>query len=173
MPVYAVPSLRSPQASRFDANAKLPVDPGHPWTLNFFLRCDHPPMGFTLLGGFGNADNRTAKPGTGRYFVNFEDGLAFWLADEDLTTHVKLDLQRWQMLTATYDGKTLTLYKDGTQIAAGQRTLPADAAFAGLGLVDPWEHGIKFDGEIRDFKIWTSALNQEALKALQRSGPAN
>ena len=173
LPVYTVSSLRSPQASRADEDAKLPVQPGQPWTLNFFLRCDRLPPGYVLLGGFGGAEDRTAKRGTGRYFINYEDGLGFWLANEDLKTHVKLDPQHWQMLTATYDGVTVTLYKDGTKIAAEQRNLPADAAFAGLGLVDPWGRGNKFDGEIRDFKVWTSVLNQEALRALQQSRPAD
>ena len=173
LPVYTVSSLRSPQASRADEDAHLPVQPGQPWTLNFFLRCDRLPPSYVLLGGFGSAEDRGAKRGTGRYFVNYEDGLGFWLANEDLKTHVKLDPQRWQMLTATYDGATVTLYKDGVKIAAEQRTLSADAAFAGLGLVDPWGRGNKFDGEIRDFKVWTSALNQEALRALQQSRPAD
>ena len=126
-----------------------------------------------LLGGFGRADDHTAKPGTGRYFVNFADGLAFWLAGEDIKTHVKVEPRRWQMLTATYDGMTVTLYKDGNRIAAAPRTLPADTAVVGLGIVDPWERGNKLDGEIRDFNIWTSALAPGAVKALQRTGPPN
>ena len=173
LPVYAVTSLHSPQQSRFEENAKLPTRPGQPWTINFFLRCDKAPPNYVLLSGFGGADDHTAKPGTGRYFVNFEDGLAFWLAGEDIKTHVKVEPQRWQMLTASYDGKMVILYKDGNQIATAERTLPADIAVAGLGIVDPWERGNKFEGEIRDFNIWTSALAPDAVKALQRTGPPN
>ena len=173
LPVYVVPSLRSPQESRFEETAGLPTRPGQPWTLNFFLRCGHAPANYVLLGGFGGADDHVARPGTGRYFANFEDGLAFWLANDDIKTHVKIEPQRWQMLTASYDGKTVTLYKDGDQIAAAPRTLPADVAVAGLGLVDPWERGNRFEGEIRDFKIWTSALIPEAVKALRQTVPKN
>ena len=171
LPVYGVASLRTPQEARSEEVAGLPTGPAEPWTLNFFLRCDDPPKGYTLLGGFGAAEDGHAATGAGRYFINFDDGLSFWLANADLNTHVKVEPKRWQMLTATYDGQTVTLYKDGSRIAADQRTLAPDVARVGVGIVDPWERGNKFDGEIRDFKIWKSTLPPEAVKALQQSGP--
>ncbi len=171
LPVYSVPSLRTPQESRSEEVAGLPTRPGEPWTLSFFLRCDNVPGSHTLLGGFGAAEDRSAATGAGRYFVNFDDGLAFWLANADLNTRVKVDPKRWQMLTATYDGQTVTLYKDGSRIASAQRTLAPDVARVGLGIGDPWERGNRFAGEIRDFKIWKSTLPPEAVKALQLTGP--
>ena len=171
VPVYSLPSLQSPQESRVEKVARLPTQSEEPWTLNFFLRCDTAPDAYTLLGGFGEMDARRAESGAGRYFVNFEDGLAFWLADADLLTKVRIEPKRWQMLTATFDGKTVTLYKDGAPIAAAERTLARDAARVGLGIPDPWGHGNRFNGEIRDFKIWRSALPQEGVKALQSTGP--
>ena len=169
LPVYDVPSLHSPAETRSGKEPGLPTQAGQPWTLNFFLRCDRTPADYVLLGGFGGADDHAAKPGTGRYFVNFENGLGFWLANEDIKTQVKIDPQRWQMLTASYDGKTVTLYKDGNQIASAPRSLPGDTAAAGLGIADPWGRGHQFDGEIRAFKIWSSALDPVAVKALLRT----
>ncbi len=171
VPVYSLPSLHSPQESHTEKVAGLPTQPDDPWTVNLFLRCDNAPVTHTLLGGFGQTDDRDAQPGTGRYFVNFEGGLAFWLADADLLTHVKIEPKRWQMLTATFDGKTVTLYKDGAQIAAEERTLAPDVAKVGLGIADPWGRGNRFNGEIRDFKIWRAALTPEGVKALQQTHP--
>jgi alpha-mannosidase len=173
-PIYSVSSLQTANDSRQDKVDGLPVRPDEPWTLNFFLHCDTAPRDHILLGGWGCAEDSSAAPGMGRYFVNFEDGLAFWLADEDIKTNVKLEPHRWQMLTATYDGKTVTLYKDDKKIGEGQPALAPDAAVTGLGIVDPWGNGNKFDGEIRNFQIWKSALTPQVLKAIrQAESPAN
>ncbi len=171
LPIYSIASLRTPQESRAEEVAGLPTRPDEPWTLNFFLRCDDAPESYTLLGGFGTAEDRNSSAGTGRYFINFQDGLTFWLANADLNTNVKIEPKRWQMLTASYDGQTVTVYKDGSRVASGQRTLAPDKAKVGVGIVDPWERGNKFAGEIRDFKIWKSSLPPEAVKALQQTGP--
>jgi alpha-mannosidase len=172
-PIYSVLSLQTANASRRDKVDALPVRPEEPWTLNFFLRCDSVPGDHILLGGWGCSEDNLAASGMGRYFVNFNDGLAFWLADQDIKTNVKVEPHRWQMLTATYDGKTVTLYKDGEKIADGRPTLASDEPVTGLGIVDPWGSGNKFDGEIRNFAIWKSAFVPEAVKALQRTAPAN
>ena len=171
LPVCAVAALRSPPGSDSREVAGLPTGPDDPWTLNFFLRCDDAPPGEVVLGGFGTADGGSAATGAGRYFVNFEDGLAFWLANADLKTHVKIEPKRWQMLTATFDGHTVTLYKDGIQIAAAPRTLAPDVAKIGLGIVDPWRHRDRFAGEIREFKVWRSALTKEGIAALRSDTP--
>ena len=173
LPVYNLPSLRSPQEARSEEVAGLPTGPEEPWTLNFFLRCDAVPEADTLLGGFGVTDDHRAATGAGRYFVNFEHGLTFWLANADLSTDVKIEPGRWQMLTASFDGKTITLYKDGQKIAAAERTLAPDVAKVGLGIPDPWGHGHRLAGEIREFKIWRSPMTAAWMQALQQSGPRN
>jgi alpha-mannosidase len=173
-PMYSVPSLQTAKDSRRDKVDDLPVRPGEPWTLNFFLRSDSAPRDHIILGGWGCAEDGRAKPGMGRYFVNFDDGVAFWLADEDIKTNVKLEPHQWQMLSATYDGKTVTLYKDGKKIGEGQPTLAPDDAVTGLGIVDPWGNSNKFDGEIRNFQIWKSALTPEVLNTVRQAElPAN
>ncbi len=48
-----------------------------------------------------------------------------------------------------------------------------DTALTGLGIVDAWGGGNKFDGEIRNFTIWKSALSATTVKALQSTGPSN
>ena len=171
LPVCTVPALRSPQESRSEEVAGLPTGPDDPWTLNFFLRCDDVPPNEVVLGGFGTADGGSAATGAGRYFVNFEDGLAFWLANADLKTRIKIEPKRWQMLTASFDGKTVTLYKDGMPVAAAPRTLAPDVAKIGLGIVDPWRHRDRFTGEIRGFKVWRSALTRDGIDALRSDNP--
>ncbi len=173
-PVYSLASLDTPRERLFEDDSALPVQPGEPWTLNMFLRCDQPPQGDgVLLGGWGCAQDSASRPGTGRYFIKFTGGIAFWLANEDLRTNVPIDAGRWQMLTATYDGKTITLYKDGGQIASSNSPLAPDDQTVAIGIADPWGRGNKFEGEIRNFQIWRSALGPDAVKALLQTGPGN
>jgi alpha-mannosidase len=172
-PVYSVTSLHAADESRQDKVDGLPVQPGMPWTLNFFVRCDQTPRELTLLGGWGHANDHDIKPGMGRYFINFKDGLGFWLANEDIKTGVMLDLKKWQMISAVYDSKTVSLYKDGKKIGSGSPALAPDEPVTGLGIVDPWGNGNRFDGDIRKLTIWNSALPLATLKTLQEGGPTD
>ncbi len=152
-PFYSIPSFQTASEFRRDNVEGLPVAPNDPWTLNFFLRSSGIPRDHIMLGGWGCASDGDASAGMGRYFVNFEDGIAFWLANEDVMTKVKLEPNRWQMLTATFDGKTVTLYKDAEKIGEGERVLARDTPVTGVGIVDAWGGGNKFSGEIRNFTI--------------------
>ena len=69
-----------------------------------------------IIAGFGQ-DKDPVAGSSSRYFAVYPDGIRFWLAtDGDVKTNSPLDLGRWQMLTATYDGDTLTVYKDAAPI---------------------------------------------------------
>ena len=77
------------------------------------------------------------------------------------------------MLTATYDGKTVTLYKDGNQIAVAPRTLSADLATVGHG-------ASSIPGSAAGNSKAKSAISRSgrrplppAVAALQQAGPSN
>ncbi len=66
-----------------------------------------------MIAGFARSiDGQTGK---GRYFTKFPGGINLWIANRDVQTDTPLDIGKWQMLTATYDGKVMRLYKNGTR----------------------------------------------------------
>lgn len=143
----------------------LPVQAGQPWTINCFIKLDKQPDNRTLIAGFG----RTAKTtgGDGRYLAKFSGGAHFWSHHGDLSSTSPLDLGKWQMLTATFDGKTVRLYKNASLIGENEGELAADENVVRIAPLDPWEKERKFGGEIRAFTIWDTALSPDALQSLQ------
>ncbi|HTQ10818.1 MAG TPA: glycoside hydrolase family 38 C-terminal domain-containing protein [Fimbriimonadaceae bacterium] len=145
----------------------LPVKKTDSWTLNFFCKPDAKPEDRTMIAGFGNA--RDGDSGTGRYFCVFPAGINFWVCDRDVRTTVPIDLGKWQMLTATYDGTTMRLYKDGEPIAEKQVALVDDVSQARVMPIDAWDHRRRFQGEVRDFSVWDIDLPPDVIKSMYTS----
>ena len=120
-----------------------------------------------MIAGFGRSiDGRT---GTGRYFTKFARGINFWIAIRDIATNTPIDLGKWQMLTATYDGTTLRLYKNGEKFAEEQVQLENDSAQVRVMALDAWERKRRFGGEVRDLTVWDLNLPPSAIKRLWES----
>ena len=73
------------------------------------------------------------------------------------------------MLTATYDGQTIRLYKNAKLIGQNQLGLDDDEASVHVAPIDPWDNKRKLDGDVRDLTIWNAALPTTALEALWNS----
>jgi alpha-mannosidase len=143
----------------------LPVKAGDAWTINMFVKIEKQPENRTLIAGFGKAAQ--AEDGGARYLAKFANGLQFWSHNRDVGSRARLEAGRWQMLTATYDGKVLRMYKDGQKIAEGATELSDDENVVNIAPVDPWEGQRRFQGEIRNISIWNGALGDEAVRALK------
>ena len=150
--------------------ADLPVKARDPWTLNLFCKTDHQPENRTVIAGFGRATD--GQGGTGRYLSKFSNGIHFWSANEDVETTTPLDLGQWQMLTATYDGQTLRVYKNAAKIAEQKVDLADDLSQVEVMPKDPWERERVLDGEVRDMTIWRQSLSSEQLQLLFEAGKA-
>lgn len=162
-PVFTSPALEPKTSKRFQ-EASLPVKASAPWTINLFCKIDSQPEDRTLIGGFGRSlDGRS---GTGRYFSKFPEGINFWICNKDVQTHVPLDLGRWQMLTATYDGKTVRLYKNGEKIGEQVEELADDQAQVNVMPLDAWERIRRFNGDVREFTVWDQDLSPLAIRRL-------
>ena len=145
--------------------ADLPTKAGDPWTLNMYVKVDKQPDDRTLLAGFGRA--RDGESGTGRYLTKFADGIHFWSANQDVVTNVPLDLGKWQMLTATYDGQVLRVYKNGKPIGERTVTLSDDrAGFVNIKPRDAWENQRVLDGSVQNLTLWKQALTPNAIQGL-------
>ncbi|MFI5385818.1 MAG: glycoside hydrolase family 38 C-terminal domain-containing protein [Fimbriimonadales bacterium] len=157
-----------PKTTKTLNGAALPVKKSDTWTINFFCKIDAQPEDRTLIAGFGNF--RDGRTGTGRYFAKFPGGINFWVCDRDLRTNVPLDTGKWQMLTATYDGATLRLYKNGEKIGEKTVALEDDSSVARVMPLDAWERQRRFGGEVRDFTIWDQDLPAGAIQKLYEGG---
>ena len=145
--------------------AGLPVGAHDPWTINFFVRTDRQPDNRTLIAGFGGTADVT---GHARYLSKFANGIHFWSSNQDGETKTPLDLNRWQMLSATYDGSTLRIYKDAVPIGNGSSNLPATNR---LCASRRWNLGTSSAGSPARSRlsIWKKALPPEALAPLLKN----
>jgi hypothetical protein len=169
-PVFTMDDVKPEQRGEPIRNvAGLPVKSGDSWTINVFVRTDKQPANHTIIAGFGKCEQTSG--GNGRYLAKFAPGIHFWSHNQDVESRTRLDLDHWQMLSATYDGTTLRVYKDAKQISEGQVKLSDDENIINIAPKDPWDHRYQFSGDIRNLSIWGTALEEGALKSLQESGP--
>ena len=156
------------KTSRTEKVAGLPVGHADAWTVNLFVRTDKQPENRTLIAGFGAAKD---EAGHGRYLGKFANGAHFWCAGQDVDSHTPLTVGGWQMLSATYDGHKLTLYKDAQKIGEEAVAFADDDPVVEIAPLDPWDQQRRFAGEIRRFTVWRAALPETALRQLQDSHP--
>ncbi|MDR3690053.1 MAG: glycoside hydrolase family 38 C-terminal domain-containing protein [Fimbriimonas sp.] len=166
--VFTSPAL-APQESRvFSRIQGMPVHGGDSWTLNLFCKIDAQPEDRVMIAGFGRSiDGQT---GAGRYFTKFARGINFWVTGRDVATDVPLDLGKWQMLTATYDGTTMRLFKNGEKIAEETVQLENDSSQVRVMPLDAWERERRFGGEVRDLTVWDMDLPPAAVKRMWEAG---
>jgi alpha-mannosidase len=162
-PVFTLDPARAATTARIPA-ADLPAKARDRWTLNLFVKTDRQPENRTLIAGFGRA--RDGAEGTGRYLTKFGDGIRFWSANRDVVTNVPLDVGKWQMLTATYDGSVLRVYKNGDKLAEKSVDLSDDRSEVNVKPVDAWEGRRVLSGDVRDMTIWEQSLTPEAVRQL-------
>jgi hypothetical protein len=85
---------------------------------------------------------------------------------------VAIPLNTWIHLAATYDAATLTLYRDGVQVAtgaiAGNMTSPT--ANTGIGARNSWDQHW-FQGLIDDVRIYQRALSTNEVQVLAAGCP--
>lgn len=164
-PVYRQPTEQKLPIDVTDAK-DLPTRAGDSWTINLMLRVEKQPPNRTMIAGFGSLVDET---GHARYLTKFANGIHFWSSHRDGDTNTQLDLNKWQMLTATYDGKTLRLYKNAEPIGTTELQFVDDAPEVHIAPLDPWDKRRRLAGEVREMTIWNSALPEEALRAMWES----
>ncbi len=145
----------------------LPVLARDAWTINLLVKTDAKPQHRVVLAGFGAPKEEKGKGAAVRYLAVFPSGIEFWSGGKNLKTNSPIDTGRWQMLTATYDGENLTIYKDASPIGKEKTGFAKDAeAVASVGAMDPWDHQHAFAGSVKDFTIRRGALSGGEIKQL-------
>ena len=150
---------------RLTSATGLPLAAGDAWSINTFVWIDQPLAEITMIGGFGDAV--TAQPsGCQRYLVKMHEGIHFWGSNVDVNAAQPFDVGRWQMVTITYDGRQIVLYKDGKRLFAKPEALAAAAAVVNLAPLDHWKKLNRFAGKLDEFTIWRGALSQVQIDGL-------
>ena len=132
------------------------------------------PDDFTNLGGFGDD---LYRPATGaRYILKDNGSIYFWGYDADVDSGVPMNTDMWQMLTTTYDGDNIKLYKNGIQIASEAKSFVDAAAKVKVASPTPvplsWPpETYDFAGKIDEFTIWDSSLSQTQIDTLADTLP--
>ena len=143
----------------------LPAGADDPWSMNMYVFIEKQPEELTILGGFG--DVVSGRPvGCQRYLVKYKGGIHFWGSSVDVNAGVPFDVGRWQMVTSTYDGTTVTIYKDGKALISSAETLADAEPMATLGHLDHWGKDTRFAGKLDDFTIWYGVLTQVQIDEL-------
>jgi alpha-mannosidase len=172
-PVYenlAPQTFAGTQRSRPTTAPTVPVEASHPWTINQWVFVDSEPADLTVVGGFGDGRDHN---GSERFLIYNRGQLYFWGSNIDIASRRPLDHHRWQMVTLTYDGTNLRIYKDGQLATTAMAKLKDAAGLVWLAPTGPWGNRTRLKGRIAGFTIWDAALPDESVKALLRSAPAS
>jgi alpha-mannosidase len=145
-----------------------PVGAAAPWTINAWLWIDKPLEDLTMIAGFGDCQDRS---GSQRYLAKFAEGFHFWGSGVDVPAKAPLETGKWQMLTATFDGKTVKLFKDGREVKTQDAAFSDAAPVAKIGPPPPWPRGHRLAGKVAGFTLWNKAIPPESVATLQQLGP--
>jgi alpha-mannosidase len=148
--------------------AGLPVQADQPWTINQFVYADEAPKDLTLISGFGDGRDRN---GAERYLICEGTHMFFWGSNIDVDSGEGFDLNQWQMITISYDGKSIRIYKNGRLLKTEPQHLANASSMVRFAPSDAWGNGHLFKGKIAGFSVWNVALPPESVAALQSGKP--
>ena len=147
----------------------LPTAGTASWTMNQWVWMENQPKDLTVIGGFGSGGDQTGKQ---RFLIKNGGNIYFWGSNIDINAGVPFDLNRWQMVTVSYDGQTVRIYKDGREIKSEAARLNNAEGQARLAPPSPWGEGGRFTGKIAGFEVYPSALSPANIAILsQRTKP--
>ena len=75
------------------------------------------------------------------------------------------------MLTATFDGKTLRMYRNARFIKSGDVEFANAAPIARLAPPGPWKDAHWFVGKLAGFAIWNRELDPGSIERLMKQIP--
>jgi len=137
------------------------------WSMNFYVLMPTRAPNNSIVAGFGDY-----TAGTGRFITQFGEGIRFWGGSNmDYKTNVPFDINRWQMITVTYDGDTLKVYKNGSVILDAGCHLGLAVPTVRIGGQTAW--GFTFmEAVIDQFEICKGVLTQAEIDALKAKLPS-
>jgi hypothetical protein len=132
---------------------------GNPWYINEFGEQKSWQMAWLLGGEVGAKRTLYCSDSGGIAFTNGEGRY--------IGTGIPWDVNEWQMITTTYDGTYVRMYKNGLII--GKKSFAgyfSDTAGEVRIPHYPWAENKFFKGKFDEFTIWRGVLTQEEIIAL-------
>lgn len=136
------------------------------WTMNFYAMFPKYAPSISFISGFGGFDT-----GTGRYLGQFSSNFQLWGGHNvDVASGVQPDLNRWQMITATYENGRIRLYKNAVLLKDAAANLGVAVPNVYISGPTPWGTSA-VEGLMDEFTIYRGALSQAQIDALQEALP--
>ncbi|MBZ5495077.1 MAG: glycoside hydrolase family 2 [Acidobacteriia bacterium] len=141
-----------------------PLEAASAWSMYCWIRSEEPLPAHTLLAGFGEPG---ADGGAQRYLAVLDGQVAFWTGADRVSSPATLDPGKWIMLAATFDGTTVRLYLNASEIAVKPVQLKPAAPVMQLAPQPlPWPDGEHFGGKIAQFTLTARALTIDQIRSL-------
>jgi len=145
----------------------LPLLTTDTWSMNVYLYPTRNLTEWSMIAGFGNYASASTQ---GRYlYGGTVDGtVAFhgvWQYSDE-----PWSLNTWQMITVTYDGSNVLLYKNGEELTINNPgALSAqDATYNNIHLAQYLWSSQRFQGKMDEFTIWDGPLEQDQIENLYK-----
>ena len=138
------------------------------WSMNFYVLQPEKSNDLDFFVGFGDFEK-----GTGRYIAQFAEGIHFWggaNVDSNIEPDVDFDLNRWQMITTTYESQTLRIYKNAEEIYNDVLPLGVAIPTVSISGMSPWGAS-EIVGKVDEFTIFKGRLSQAEIDALEALMP--
>lgn len=143
-----------------------------PWTFAFWFHASEPLTGTVLLAGIGDPSAEDA-----RFIGIARNRLGLWLGRSQgeaglLLGENSLVASGWHLAVAVSDGRQVTLFADGVQVAATSLVQGNVAPLLEMAPAPlPDVPGSHFGGKIAALKIYREALTAAQVKALADAPP--
>ena len=138
----------------------LPLNETDLWGMNLYLYLNGKPDDWTRIANVGDDNYR-------QLFIYRNNEIAFLFQNKYLLLSGEtLDLDRWTMLTVTYDGSYLRMFVDGVEVASKELPFTSgDELDSELNMLN-YAHAGNFSGRIDEFTFWDDALSLVNLAQL-------
>lgn len=143
------------------------------WTMNIWVKyaTANAASAMTNIGGFGRNEWLDPSTNSDRYFASYSGGYEFEVGQDGLWPSNPLGTE-WQMMTATYDGTTCTVYYNGVQVSQTDVVL-VDTLVNEINLNTArrvlWsgvDATVPMNGHVDDFSIWGEAFTAEQVAGM-------
>jgi len=105
--------------------------------------------------------------GSSRSLTNIST-IDFWCQHQTLYSGDFFWVKVWQMVTVTFDGTTVRIYRNAEEIAQKDMIIPPTASEVHLAAIGP--NGAKFTGRLDEFTVWDGVLTEDEINYLYLGG---
>ncbi len=140
------------------------------WSMSVYVYLDRMPDEGTVIAGFGNVTSYAG--GSRRHLYVGADGMISFMLDYNTKVQSTraFDLGKWQLITVTYEGNYVRLYKNNQWLKTSSVSLSdavAKAVVAPRTGLRVGENGVyNSRGKIDDFTVYSGVLSRVEMQAL-------